>query len=275
MTPVDQVADDEQLRAAQAYSRRVADLAAEASRVDGLWNGFRTNCRVTLSDNAYEGSREWLSLWESVQVDLSSGYCRDLFNQIVGRGQTVNSGMAAAETEARREAAPGEEHVAHGEDRVVGGRVGEPGAARRGVADDVHVGHDGAAPAVDLHAARTGDDAEPVESQSVDVRRATGRHHDTGRRELPVDPLPLMEMALRLIEENGGAVTGELPDVAVSIPTSVGQVEGRCTLVEGALVNIQVVKKPKIVTCAMVRDKLVEYLSDAVRSHAARAAAAK
>ncbi len=107
VTPVDQVSDDEQLRAAQAYSRRVADLAAEASRVDGLWNGFRTNCRVTLSDNAYEGSREWLSLWESVQVDLSSGYCRDLFNQIVGRGQTVNSGMAAAETEARRALEPG------------------------------------------------------------------------------------------------------------------------------------------------------------------------
>jgi hypothetical protein len=104
---IDQATDDEQLRAAQAYSRRVADLAGEASRVDGLWTGFRTNCRVTLSDSAYEGSREWLSLWDSVQVDLSSGYCRDLFNQIVGRGQSVNSAMAAAESEARRVLEPG------------------------------------------------------------------------------------------------------------------------------------------------------------------------
>ncbi len=107
VTPTDQATDDEQLRAAQAYSRRVADLAGEASRVDGLWTGFRTSCRVTLSDSAYQGAREWLSLWDSVQVDLSSGYCRDLFNQIVGRGQSVNSAMAAAETEARRSLEPG------------------------------------------------------------------------------------------------------------------------------------------------------------------------
>jgi hypothetical protein len=107
VTASDQDTDDEQLRAAQTYSRRVADLAGEASRVDGLWTGFRTNCRVSLSDSAYEGSREWLSLWDSVQVDLSSGYCRDLFNQIVGRGQSVNAAMAAAETEARRALEPG------------------------------------------------------------------------------------------------------------------------------------------------------------------------
>ncbi len=62
---------------------------------------------MTLSDGAYAGSREWLSLWESVQVDTSSGYCRDLFNQIVGRGQSVNAAMAAAETDARRSLEPG------------------------------------------------------------------------------------------------------------------------------------------------------------------------
>jgi hypothetical protein len=98
---------DEELRAAESYSQRLADLAAQATAIDNLWSGFRTACNVTLSDGAYAGSREWLSLWESVQVDTSSGYCRDLFNQIVGRGQSVNAAMAAAETDARRSLEPG------------------------------------------------------------------------------------------------------------------------------------------------------------------------
>ncbi|HEY8231144.1 MAG TPA: hypothetical protein VIJ10_00640 [Vicinamibacteria bacterium] len=98
---------DEELRAAESYSRRLADLAAQATAIDTVWSGFRTACNVTLSDGAYAGSREWLSLWDSVQVDTSSGYCRDLFNQIVGRGQSVNAAMAAAETDARRSLEPG------------------------------------------------------------------------------------------------------------------------------------------------------------------------
>ena len=98
---------DEELRAAESYSQRLADLAAQATAIDTVWSGFRTACNVTLSDGAYAGSREWLSLWESVQVDTSSGYCRDLFNQIVGRGQSVNAAMAAAETDARRSLEPG------------------------------------------------------------------------------------------------------------------------------------------------------------------------
>lgn len=98
---------DEELRAAESYSQRLADLAAQATAIDNVWSGFRTACNVTLSDGAYAGSREWLSLWDSVQVNTSSGYCRDLFNQIVGRGQSVNSAMAAAETDARRWLEPG------------------------------------------------------------------------------------------------------------------------------------------------------------------------
>ena len=91
--------------------------------------------------------------------------------------------------------------------------------------------------------------------------------------ELPVDPLPLLARLVRLIEEQGGAVTGEVPNVSVSIPTSVGRVEGRCRLVEGALVNIQVTRKPEFVTCAMVRDRLVVVLTEAVKSQAMEQAA--
>ena len=99
----------EEVRAEEAFEERVATLAQQASRVDNLWNGFRTSCNVTLRGGDYEGAREWLSLWdEQAQVDLSSGTCRDLFNQIVGLGQSVNSGMVAAENTARAKLEPGQ-----------------------------------------------------------------------------------------------------------------------------------------------------------------------
>lgn len=88
------------------YSRRVADLARQADEIDRIWAGFRTVCDVR-TQRRYEGSREWLSLWEATPTDLSSGYCRDRFNQIVTRGQSVNAGMAAAEADAARELQPG------------------------------------------------------------------------------------------------------------------------------------------------------------------------
>jgi hypothetical protein len=101
------VSGHERVMAEAEYSRRVADLARLADEIDRIWSGFRGTCGVSISDNSYESSREWLSLWQAVPVDLSSGHCRDLFNQIVGRGQSVNTGMAAAETDARRSLPPG------------------------------------------------------------------------------------------------------------------------------------------------------------------------
>ena len=83
--------------------------------------------------------------------------------------------------------------------------------------------------------------------------------------DLPVEPEPLMGLVLRMIEENGGTVTGAFPAVSVSIPTSLGRVEGRCRLVKDRLVNIQVTKKPDFMTCQMVREKLIFILSEAVK----------
>ena len=45
--------------------------------------------------------------------------------------------------------------------------------------------------------------------------------------ELPIDPIPLMTLVKQMIEENGGSVTGQVPNVAVSIPTPMGQVAGQ------------------------------------------------
>jgi hypothetical protein len=95
--------------ALSAFATQVAALAQQATRVDALWNDFVTTCNVTLR-SSYTDGRDWFSLWDGgAQVDLSAGSCRDLFNQVVGEGQTVKAGMAGAEEAARRaDVAPGD-----------------------------------------------------------------------------------------------------------------------------------------------------------------------
>jgi hypothetical protein len=93
--------------AGRAFDERIAAIALDANRVDGLWSAFRNSCDVKLT-GSYSGSREWTSLWtNSARSDLSSGFCRDLFNQIVGLGDTVSRAMAAAEDGVRETLLPG------------------------------------------------------------------------------------------------------------------------------------------------------------------------
>jgi hypothetical protein len=93
-----------------AFSDRVAALSQQAGQIDVLWSEFKTSCSVTPT-SSYPDGRGWFGLWEegSVQMDMSSGPCRDMFNQIVSRGETVKSGMAQAEEAARKaDLAPGD-----------------------------------------------------------------------------------------------------------------------------------------------------------------------
>jgi hypothetical protein len=84
-----------------AYSDRVATLAQQANEVDRLWGEFRNVCNVSV--DAHYDSREWVSLWDKqARVDLSSGSCRDLYNQILTAGETVNAGMAGAGESAKK-----------------------------------------------------------------------------------------------------------------------------------------------------------------------------
>jgi len=84
-----------------AFAEQVATLAQQADRVDALWDDFKTTCSVTLRSSHTDG-RDWFSLWDNTaQVDLSSGGCRDLFNQVVERGEAVRGGMVRAEEAAR------------------------------------------------------------------------------------------------------------------------------------------------------------------------------
>ncbi len=94
--------------ATDAFARQVATLSEDADRVDRLWSGFRTTCDATVGGR-YEGGREWFALWANdVRADLSNGTCRDLYNQIVGLGESVKRGMAGAEDVARRSLTPGD-----------------------------------------------------------------------------------------------------------------------------------------------------------------------
>jgi hypothetical protein len=100
-----QPADVEEV--SRAFSERTATLAEQASRVDELWRPLRESCDVKVA-GSYEGAREWFSLWDAqAKVDLSSGFCRDLFDQIVSAGSDVNKSMAAAEEGVRNSLLPG------------------------------------------------------------------------------------------------------------------------------------------------------------------------
>jgi hypothetical protein len=91
----------------RGFSERTATLAVQASRVDELWRPFRERCDVKVAGR-YEGAREWFSLWDAqANADLSSGFCRDLFDQIVSAGSDVNKSMAAAEEDVRNSLLPG------------------------------------------------------------------------------------------------------------------------------------------------------------------------
>jgi len=89
------------------FTQQVSTLAARANAVDQLWGQFRTACDVR-SYSTYDGARAWFGLWDGgVRADLSSGFCRDLFNEIVDAGASINAGMAAAEEAADEVLLPG------------------------------------------------------------------------------------------------------------------------------------------------------------------------
>jgi hypothetical protein len=93
--------------------------------------------------------------------------------------------------------------------------------------------------------------------------------------DIPVDPIALMKMVKGLVEQNGGVVTGEIPNVSVRFPTVVGEVGGSCRLVRGSVVNIEVTKKPDLVPNSMVREKLVYYVTEAVKLYAQQGKASR
>jgi hypothetical protein len=83
------------------YGQEVAELSRRAAAVDSSWQQFRTICSPTVSGD-YDGGREWFGLWENrVKADLSIGTCRELYNQILDRGEAIKASMVRAEETAR------------------------------------------------------------------------------------------------------------------------------------------------------------------------------
>ena len=91
-----------------AFARQVAVVSQEARSVDASWAGFVTSCKV-IAPETTSGGRDWFGLWDGrVQADYSTGFCRDLFNQIVSSGEAVKKAMAAAESIVQGTLEPGE-----------------------------------------------------------------------------------------------------------------------------------------------------------------------
>jgi hypothetical protein len=87
-----------------AFAEQVAEVSRRAVAVDTAWMQFRSTCSPTV-EGTYDSGREWFGVWENrVRADLSIGSCRDLYNQILDRGEGVKTAMAAAEESARQAA---------------------------------------------------------------------------------------------------------------------------------------------------------------------------
>jgi hypothetical protein len=108
ITPVAPVENSQEVTPREAFGAQVVRLAGQADRVEHVWDGFRSACNFK-AGNPHEGARGWFVIWEgSMSADLSGGFCRDLFNQIIDLGEPIKAGMTAAEDVARRTLSPGD-----------------------------------------------------------------------------------------------------------------------------------------------------------------------
>jgi hypothetical protein len=83
------------------YSDRVATFAQQATELDRLWGEAVRVCNASV--DAHYDAREWVSLWDKqVRLDTSTGACRELLNQVISAGETINAGMAAAQQSATK-----------------------------------------------------------------------------------------------------------------------------------------------------------------------------
>jgi hypothetical protein len=90
------------------FANQVASLSQQAVAIDGVWTSFVSSCDAKPSASV-DGGRDWFGLWDGrVKADLSGGFCRDLFNQIVTAGEGIKKGMASAEDVARKTMDAGE-----------------------------------------------------------------------------------------------------------------------------------------------------------------------
>jgi hypothetical protein len=94
----------------ERFANQVAALSQQARPIDSQWSSFVTACDVKQASST-DGGRDWFGLWDGrAHADLSGGFCRDMFNQIVSAGEGIKKGMSAAEDVARKTLDVGEIH---------------------------------------------------------------------------------------------------------------------------------------------------------------------
>lgn len=92
---------------------------------------------------------------------------------------------------------------------------------------------------------------------------------------IPDDPVAILDMVRPMIAEIGGTVSGESADLTFSIPTTLGRFDGACKVIEASTIQIAVTDKPELVSCTMVRQKLVFYVTEAVKLYRQQARASQ
>jgi hypothetical protein len=87
---------------------------------------------------------------------------------------------------------------------------------------------------------------------------------------VPVDAESLVGLARQAIEEHGGTTMGENGHVSFTVSTPAGRLDGTCRVTEPQAVTIQITDKPDLLSCSLIREKLVTYLTEAVRIYVQR-----
>lgn len=87
------------------------------------------------------------------------------------------------------------------------------------------------------------------------------------RFEVPVpgEGTDLFERVRREVEAHGGTVEVTADTIHVNVPTPLGPVRATARLVAPDRVAIEIVRKPMMVTCGMVRDRLGAFLAQGGR----------
>ncbi len=86
------------------------------------------------------------------------------------------------------------------------------------------------------------------------------------------DPVAIMQQAKKMIEGDGGAFRATDTRAWFTVPTPLGSVYGECVLAQGSRIDVAITKKPFLVPCAVIKERMAAAFTAA--SAAAKAAAA-
>jgi hypothetical protein len=104
--PVAPADNSPSLASREAFGARVARLAG---RPTGSITFGTSSGKPAISRRRIRARARGFVIWEgAIRADLSGGFCRDLFNQIIDLGEPIKAGMTAAEDVARRTFSPGD-----------------------------------------------------------------------------------------------------------------------------------------------------------------------